>query len=266
MDDYIAKDFFRIYGSPPLRVIPMDEIIDVNWEMISMHYPLLPRAWYELAQLSPEDRIDFHRDFWISKIPYQPYLDRQITKFFDSLNDIAVYLVQQSEDLPCEPFLIYMRKGNTGYFRGALPAQEDQLLFLEEEFSSFIFPEDYLAFLQIHNGFWKATDTTGLIPVEKMPSNFRKFQKLLEDQGVPTTCKGDPVDPSTLIPFYESFGMPYYQCFWTTWYPVEEMGNVYYSSESNTIDIPEMKSKPAGDNLSFASFLDWLMFYVEKIT
>jgi hypothetical protein len=84
------------------------------------------------------------------------------------------------------------------------------------------------------------------------------------EEEVIKTSDGIEVDPKTLIPFYESFGMPFFQCFWTEWYPEEEMGNVYYSGVSKKILVAE-DERPSEENMAFPTFLDWLMFYLERV-
>ena len=127
--------------------------------------------------------------------------------------------------------MVYSIKGNSGFFRVILPRRKISSTSLEKLFPETILPEDYMAFLSIHNGFSKATDT-GITPTYEMEGRFQLFQSTLEGEEVIFTTKGSPVNPKSLIPFYESFGMPFYQCFWSDWYPENEMGNVYYSGLS----------------------------------
>ena len=124
-------------------------------------------------------------------------------------------------------------------------------------------PLDYLAFLQIHNGFSKVTDS-GITPSNLMKKKYNDFQNTLSLAEPVTTVKGDPVDALKLIPFYESFGMPFYQCFWGEWYPEEEMGNVYFSGQTNKIS-DTTGLDPSVDTMAFPTFADWLMFYLEII-
>lgn len=78
------------------------------------------------------------------------------------------------------------------------------------------------------------------------------------------TAEGSEVNPKHLIPFYESFGFPCYQCFWADWYPDQEMGNIYYSGLTHTISANRDETVGT-ENMSFPTFLDWLMFYLETI-
>src|SRR5262249_1478434 len=118
-------------------------------------------------------------------------------------------------------------------------------------------------FLQIHNGFCKFTDT-GMIPSAFVGKVYREFQAQLSTQDPLLSATGDSVNPKTLIPFYESFGFPCFQCFWVESYPAQEMGNVYYSGLTHTI-TDHTSGMAAPENQAFPTFLDWLMFYLEVI-
>lgn len=266
MDNHI-KDFFRQSSDETPRgnfhkVIVLHDAPDVGWDLISSKVPHLTRGWYELSRLPTKDRIEFTRDFWISKLPYRPSLAEVITRFFASLDELGIYITQQKFDDPFEVEMVYSLKGDSGFYRGGPPASEEDILLLKKQFPDYMFPLDYLAFLQIHDGFWKTTDCTGLTRSSKLSDSYSNFQELL-NKVPPTTSKGEPVTPKSLIPFYESFGMPYYQCFWAEWYPEDEMGNVYYSGETKT--IPDVKKGFGADNLAFPTFSDWLGFYLERV-
>ena len=142
----------------------------------------------------------------------------------------------------------------TAAFLGSSAATDAQIEEVKQLFPEYIFPADYIAFMQIHNGFWKTTDCTGMIKIENIPYAYHKFQELFSSSTEPLrTSKGVAVDAKKLIPFYESFGMPFYQCFWAEWYPEEEMGNVYYSGNTSTIsEVPE--GEPGPDSLRFQPF------------
>jgi hypothetical protein len=253
-------------GSPRgnfYRVVPLHEAVDVDWTTISKMVPTLPKGWFELCQLPQKDRIQFTMEFWLMKLPYHPQLTDFLVHFFASLDDLGVYLVQKKRESPFNPHMFYSISYERGFYCGSPPASEEDLD-LQKLFPEYILPKDYLSFLQIHNGFWKATDCTGIISTKKMAEFKEKFNRVLQSNPPVTTAKGRPVNPVTLIPFYESFGMPYYQCFWAEWYPEKEMGNVYYSSATNTIsDVEEPNS--LSESMSFPTFADWLMFYLEQI-
>lgn len=261
-----VKEFFRqSSGEEPHsnfhRVIALHEAPDVDWKNISKLVPDLCKGWYELAHLPSKDRIEFIRDFWLKKLPYRQGFNAFIVRFFEGLEDIGIYVTQHRFDDPYQASLVYSLKGDNCFYRGGAPASDEKIVNLQKFFSDDILPADYKAFLQIHDGFWKTTDCTGITRSVEMPTLYSTLQELLAQQDRILTSGGLEVDPKRLIPFYESFGMPYFQCFWGEWYPEEEMGNVYYSGLTNTISF-EGDSSP--ENMAFPTFLDWLQFYLEK--
>jgi hypothetical protein len=267
--DHHIKDYYREFCDDTPRgnfhkVLPIDENSDLNWSDVQQLVPHLCKGWYELSKLNSKDRIDFVRDFWRSKLPYHPSLDEFLIKFFDSLDDILFFLIQQKFDDAYEANLVYSLKNDDGFFRGLPAATDEDVSYLKQTFTEFTFPYDYTAFLQIHNGFSKATDTTGIIPIKQLPTAYLDFQTLVLEEDVLATKQGVAIDPKKILPFYESFGMPFYQCFWADWYPENEMGNVYYSDLTKTISDVNCKD-PSSDSMAFPTFLDWLMFYLERI-
>jgi len=267
MSDHIKKFYSESLGDFPNShyhlVIALNEAPDIEWPLIHAKVPLLPRGWFELARLTVKDRVEFTRDFWIKKLPYHPYLHEFIVEFFSFIEDIQIFLVQQKFDDPFEAHLVYCLKKDNGFFKGYPPALESDLLQLQADFPDVIFPKDYLAFLEVHNGLCKTTDCTGIFRSHLMKDYYDKFQKDLEDKEI-SSEEGTMVNPKSLIPFYESFGMPFYQCFFKEWYPEDEMGNVYYSGNTNTIS--DVKNKdPSREAMAFPTFSDWLTFYLEAI-
>lgn len=245
-------------------VIPLHDNPFLDWSEASQLAPQLSRGWYELSQLSVRDRIEFTRDFWLTKLPYHPELNEFLMKFFASLDDIGIFLIQQKYEDPFYVHFVYSLADNSGFFHGGCPATEKEIINLQKDFTNYILPVDYLAFLEIHNGFAKLTDT-GIIPSVKMKESYEAFQNMLQEEEEPiSTTHGTPVNPTSLIPFYESFGMPFFQCFWGEWYPEQEMGNVYYSSLTRKICTCDKKDESA-ETMAFEMFTDWLMFYLEKI-
>jgi hypothetical protein len=267
--DFHAFEFYSTKAEPGPqghfhKVIALHDEPLLDWPEVSQIAPQICRGWYELAQLSTEDRIEFTRDFWLTKLSYQPNLNDFLVEFFASLDDVGIFLTQQSYEDPFIAHIVYSLADNNGFFHGEKPASEAEIINLQKEFTNYILPADYLAFLQIHNGFAKLTDT-GILSSSKMKESYEAFQKMLEEgDDTITTCNGSSVNPASLIPFYESFGMPFFQCFWGEWYPDQEMGNVYYSSEMRKISTCEKKEECA-ETLAFQSFTGWLMFYLEKI-
>lgn len=266
MDTHI-KDFFSQFhdesqGGHFHKVIQLHDNPQISWDSVSEEAPTLCKGWYELAQLNAKDRIEFKRDFWLARLPYHPNISDFLVNFFDSLDDIGIYITQKRFDDPYEPQMVYSVKDNSGFFRGGAPASEKELVDLQKLFPEDLLPEDYKAFLRIHNGFCKTTDCTGVIKTTAMKECYEAFQDLLNEENVVMNSNDKPVNPKKLIPFYESFGMPFYQCFWGEWYPEQEMGNVYYSTLTKRISAIE----PLGpESMSFPTYLDWMMFYMELV-
>lgn len=266
--DIHAIEYFCAYSDETPHghfheVITLHENPDLSWKEIHKKAPKLCKGWFELSKLSNRDRIDFTRDFWNSKIPYRPQLSEALSRFFSALDTIGLYLTKQKEDESFIPQMVYSFKEDGGFYHGQCPMVESELSTLRKSFADFILPKDYLAFLEIHNGFAKLTDS-GIFSSSDMPMQYQLFQALLAKEEEPlTTTRGVSVDPSSLIPFYKSFDMPFFQCFWKEWYPDDEMGTVYYSGVNHTISNPN--SEDSAESMAFETFTDWLMFYIEKI-
>lgn len=266
--DQHALEYFQPYSDDSLtghfhRVIALHDNPEFQWQTLSKESPLICRGWFELAHLTPTDRITFLHDFWVTKLPYHPRLESSLTQFFDSLDDIGIFVTQLKFDDSCQVQLVYSIANNGGFYQGFCPATEDEIIALKNAFIPHILPTDYLAFLQIHNGFAKLNDT-GILPSSKVPGTHLLLQSIADKPDRVLTSDDKIVDPRTLIPFYESFGMPFFQCFWTEWYPENEMGNVYYSDTTNSISNCTQGNSSI-ETMAFNTFTDWLLFYLEKI-
>lgn len=246
------------------RVIALHDAPQLTWKEVKRLVPRIPKGWFELCHLAPQDRIEFLREYWLSSLPFCPSLSDFLVRFFGSLDEIGLYITQRTFDDPCEARLVYGLKEDGGFFQGGPPAQEADLVALQRQFPDVVLPVDYLAFLKIHDGFAKFTDT-GVTISSQMQRQYRMLQNLLEQKDEPLlSATKEVVDPKSLIPFYESFGFPCFQCFWSDWYPEQEMGNVYYSGLTHTI-TDHTSGLASPENQTFPSFLDWLMFYLETI-
>jgi hypothetical protein len=266
--DAHALEFYSAYSDDNPhghfhRVLALHENKHVDWLHASSMSPNLPKGWYELAQLPASDRIGFTKEFWLSRLPYHPKLNSFLDNFFNSLDDVCVFLTQIGNDESFDSHMIYSLSGNSGFFQGSPPAMEMQIIQLKKHFQNYILPPDYLNFLTIHNGFKKLTDT-GVMNCESVQLHDPMFRNFLEKRGPIITSKGDTVDPNSLIAFYKSFNMLFYQCFWSGWCPENEMGNVYYSGETHTISECTT-CDPHVETMAFETFIDWLIFYLEKI-
>ncbi len=247
------------------QVIPLEVAGSETFESAQLKAPLLPKGWWELTRLPSEDRIEFVRGFWFATLPYMPGTSDIIGKFFGELDDIGVILTQQSAGSTFLAQMIYSMRNNSTFFRGLPPALKEERELLRRLFPTHPLPEDFIEFLKIHNGFSKVTDT-GLIPAAAIQPTFESFQERLSHK--PPLTRGAPyneeINPSSLIPFYQSFGTDSYQCFFADWYPQEEMGNLYYSGQDHTLsNFSGRQSLP--ENLAFPSFLHWLAFYLDGI-
>lgn len=266
--DHHIKDFYQaaFEGTPRgnfHRVIALHENEEYKWDAVKKMAPDLPKGWFELARLPVEDRIVFTREYWLSKLTAYPKLNAFLLNFFTHLDDIGIFLIQRKFDDPFECHLIYSLRNDGGFFKGLPPAREQDILKLKQDFSAYNLPEDFFSFLMIHDGFSKTTDT-GIIRSSNMLSSYEDFQKMLMAQDTITTNSGEPVNPKSLVPFYQSFGMPFFQCFWGEWYPENEMGNVYFSDTTKTISNVKCKDL-CSENLAFPTFAEWLIFYLETI-
>lgn len=243
------------------RVIALHEKSEKTYEELHELVPDLQKGWFELSQLPIQDRVDFTKEFWISKLPFNPRFAPFIDNFFQQIEDIGIFLVQHKFADPFEVHMIYCLKNKKGFFKGLPPASDQKITELNLDFPGIVFPNDYVAFLQIHNGFSKTTDT-GIFKSDQMKLAQERLIKMITAKDSLLQTGKQSIDPKELIPFYESFGLPFYQCFWTSWYPEDEMGNVYYSSTTNQISCLASKTVST-ENMAFATFSDWLMFYLE---
>jgi hypothetical protein len=245
------------------RVVALHETKESSWEQLSKEAPDLPRGWFELSRLSVEDRIEFVKGFWVSTLPYLPNAHQGIDRFFADLEDIGIYLTQRSYAEPLIAQMAYSLKAERGFFHGRPSAKSADLSALERLFSFCKLPPDYLAFLKIHDGFSKANDS-GLFQANQLRPRYEEFVTLLKSRHALTLKGGEEIDPTHLIPFYESFGLGSYQCFYTDWYPQEEMGNLYYSGIEHSLSDYRAPLS-AEEKQAFPTFLDWLAFYLESV-
>ncbi|MBS4163716.1 Uncharacterized protein PRO82_001020 [Candidatus Protochlamydia amoebophila] len=192
--DRHAKEHYNCYsGKSPQGhsycVIELNENPMIDWQEASEIAPNLTRGWYELAQLPVLDRIEFTKEFWLTKLPYHPSLNKFLNKFFSGIDNIGIFLTQQKYEDSFEVSFVYSLINDGGFFHGSVPASEQEINALQKVFSGYILPSDFLAFLQIHNGFAKLTDT-GIIKSIEMANAYEVLQKLLEKESPMTTTKG----------------------------------------------------------------------------
>ncbi len=267
MNSHVIR-YFRKYSEEdiPLHlfhdVIPLHETADVDWTQLSKMTPHLPKGWIELSRLKTEDRIEFTREFWLKTIPYEAKAYEFFQKFFSRLDDVGVFVTQAFFDSPYECEFVYSLRNESCFFHGRPPSSEDEVDQVITDYKGML-PEDFLTFLYIHDGFSKNNDA-GMIPVRSIQFHFQKIVDSVKNQNRPILCGGQVVDPSDLIPFYDSYGRGNYQCFYANWDTGQGSGNVYYSKIEHAISN-YLDKDHAQENLAFSTFLEWLMFYLETI-
>ncbi|MGD2169775.1 MAG: SMI1/KNR4 family protein [Chlamydiota bacterium] len=241
------------------EVIYLEEKSSLSFSSLKEMSPNLPKGWFELSKLTCSDRIEFTRDYWLKTLPFHPRAHPFLENFFSNVEDIGIYLTKENPKSAFEPELVYSMQNDSCFFRGFPPASYDLLQETKAHFHNRI-PNDFLSFNLIHNGFKKHSDT-GIIPLEKIRKVTDLLHQSLLESDREVLCNEKAIDPSSLFPFYECFGLQSFQCFYADWYPTDEMGNVYFSGIDYSISDPAKKEK----SLAFSTFLDWLIFYLEQI-
>lgn len=256
-----AHDYF---GNPDayFETISLHDSPDLKWDEVSKRAPMLPKGWFELSKLSESIRLEFIRDFWFNALPYLPHVYAFLDRFFAGIESIGVILASQKEKAPFEAFLVYTLRGSKEFFLGHPPLLEKDIELFKKEVN-FPLPEDYLQFFRIHNGFKKGADT-GIIPANYVPEQRGTFLGEVETKLQGIQCDSELVDPQMLFPFYRSFGLDIYQCFYKNWYPDGQVGNVLCSLSDGTISRYK-KTEEGQQTLAFTTFLDWLVFYLEGV-
>ena len=122
-------------------------------------------------------------------------------------------------------------------------------------------PYDFLSFTRLHNGFGKLSEP-GILRIEEIESAREEVRRVLTNGDKLITWKGHIIDPESLIPFYEDYGLNSYQCFFSDWYPNSEMGNVYLSGINYTVSDTIDRNSWV-EQLAFTSFLEWLTVFLE---
>lgn len=257
-----VKRYFQ-EGTEFVKVVALCNEPTLEWEGVHRLAPDMPRGWWELAQLPVADRIEFVREYWTMTLPFAPHINQRIDHFFAHLEAIEFFITQKMESSPPVAEMVYEMKGDRSFFHGRPPASLEAIQQIGKWEEGLNLPSDYLAFLRIHNGFAKVTDT-GVLPIAQLRAASDHLQELLAEGGPLTLPSGEEVNPAKLVPFYRSFGLDCYQCFFGDWYPDQEMGNLYYSGIDKSLsDFSQPKSWV--EQQAFPTFLDWLAFYLELV-
>ena len=156
MNSLVSNYYRKLEGERPLyghfhEVIPLHENGNLTWKKAHEKVPSLPKGWYEMCQLSKTDRIEFVRDFWQATLPFTPHNDQSFHDFFDSLDDVGVYLLQWGQGLSCECDMVYSVRDGSCFYRGAPCISVEEIQHVQAQLGGKL-PKDFLQFLQIHNG------------------------------------------------------------------------------------------------------------------
>ena len=261
MIDTVVENYFsnRKMFSQSLH---LNERIDVTWEEISNRAPTLPKGWFELSQLPPGLSLEFMRDFWGNALPSIPHLCAFFDRFFAGVEGVEIYLAARKKNGPFESFFVYKMRASTDFFLGSPPLNQNQIDQMTQNIP-FPFPEDYLRFLWIHDGFQKGGEA-GIFVTTLLLSEQRAFLKEIKEKGGEIRCECEKIDPQALFPFYRSLDLDSCQCFYKNWHHDEEVGNVSFSLSKGEISYYKNREKEE-KTFAFNTFLDWFVFYVERI-
>jgi hypothetical protein len=245
MKDSIAKHF----GGN--EVIFCHEKPELKWEEAIEMCPQLSKGWFELSKLNSNVRLEFIRDYWINSLPYLPHVYAFLDRFFSQVKEVGIVSAKG------HVYMTYAKE--TAFFIGGPPLVDAEIDNFKGNFN-FPFPVDYLQFFRVHNGFSKGGDT-GIFPLKDLFDEAKKVQS----RKLTLMCGSEMVDPQELFPFYRSFGLDKYQCFYKGWYVDGEVGNVLCALSEGTISDFRMRNK-GEETLAFSTFLDWLIFYLEDVS
>lgn len=257
--DLMSEKSFEFYRKPDHfhKVIALHEASDLEWDSFSELVPACPRGWFELSQLQAADRIEFTQAFWLAKLPFETdqahELEKKVHEFFAEVDEIGIFATQATEGAFFEVHMVYCLRGDRAFFHGSPPANPESIVTLSKQFSHVNFPSDYLAFLEIHDGFNKYIDA-GVIKTRDMARVYHQFQEFLSKKLDDTQMM---VHPPSIIPFYECAELNCCQCFYADWYTGEEIGNLFFSEK--VIDQNDL-----GQGVTFPTFSKWLVSYLEE--
>ncbi|MBN1914863.1 MAG: SMI1/KNR4 family protein [Parachlamydiales bacterium] len=239
---------------PFYEVLHIDENSEMSWYQLQEISPTFPKGWFELTSLSIDDRIEFSCDYWFSVFPYDPLIRDTFQLFFQRLDGIYFFLSKNMPDDFFKAEMVYSMKGGA-FFRGSPPLQAHEKVHLPVSL-----PKDFISFLQIHNGFAKGSDT-GIFSLQKLENFYPSFAEQIAAHHKELVSEKEVVNPYHLYPFYQSYQKNDYQCFYSDWSVSGEMGNLFFSG--NDVTVSPWWEKDRIEGLSFATFFEWLKFYLE---
>ncbi len=245
MQDHIVQYFENE------KMIRLSESPDLQWNEAVEKAPRLTKSWFELSKLEPIVRLEFIRDYWFNALPYVPSFRGFLDRFFALVDEVAMVGVKNGV------YLTYSLKGRTEFFLGGPPLVDREIAALKEQID-FPLPDDFLKFFRIHNGFFKGGDT-GIFSSGVLVEERQRFKEM----EVSLKLGNETISSELFLPFYRSFDLDVYQCFYRDWYPDLGVGNVLCSLSEGTIS--DYRSREKGrDYLAFPTFLDWFTFYLEE--
>ena len=254
------REFFRVdkLDQPHFQKVRfLNEENDLQWQDVEKIG--LPRGWYELSRISNLDRVEFLKEFWLTRLSYHPKATSLIENFFDKLDDIVVLICRQTEEDPWQAELVYSLADNSTFFRGLAPAFDDEIDFEKKGIRSEL-PQDYWSFFKLHNGFGRLSKL-GFMPLNRLREARDQLRERVLQSDKILRFGSSKIDPYSLFPFYEEYGVASFQCFNAEWYPTSEMGNVYFSGIDFTLSDISIPSA-AEENMAFATFLEWLAAFL----
>lgn len=260
--DYYHASKIEGVKDPFHEIVFLGKNEDFSLKDLSKIAPTLPKGWEEISKLDRKDRIEFVRDFWLSRLPFKPHFHDFIASFFSKIEDLGVFLIKDQKEEPYRAEMVYSLNDEITFFRGNPPILEESYEVFKDQFD-YQLPADFLAFLQIHDG-WSRNADSGIFTTTQMPVSRSVFQVYLRERSQTVLSGQRVVDPTHLIPFYRSGEFNDFQCFYADWSPYGEMGNVcFFDSDFSISDVQDVRH--AEEQLAFPSFSDWLMFYLDEV-
>ncbi|MCB1115248.1 MAG: SMI1/KNR4 family protein [Chlamydiia bacterium] len=229
------------------EIIFLSEMPELSFEERKAKVPRVTKGWHELCQIPHNVRFELIRDYWFNSLPNVLTFRAFIDRFFSQVDHVGV--IASTSGL----FMTYTLKDKPECFFGCPPLVDDEIAALKKEID-FPLPEDYALFFRVHNGFFKGGDT-GLHSADRLLKERERFKTL----GKHLTLGKETASTELLLPFYRSFDLDVYQCFYKEWHPDQGMGNVLCNLKEGAL------SDPNTDPRAFPTFLEWLTFYMEKV-
>jgi hypothetical protein len=256
-----VREFFRIGKGHFQAVRFLSQEENFTWEEAKELD--LPRSWYELTRVCLEDRLDFVRDSWVRKFSFHLQATTAIEDFFDRLDDIVILISRRSVEDPWEAEMIYSFADQSTFFRGLVPSNEETIDYVKDRLKVDL-PKDYWAFNRLHDGFGRLSEI-GMIPILELEDSWKGLIRSVKNTGGPLQMGTEWIDPSSLYPFFEDYGIGSFQCFNASWYPGTEMGNVHFSGIDYTLSDTQDR-KEWSENLAFPTFLEWLAAFLQGMS